>query len=80
MTIFKFNPQYVDDRLFLKIDLNEPKQKRILSPHHQEFLNLIHENSEPKKKEVVYSEEIIEYTNSLTTWVFDQMRRKKIFF
>lgn len=71
VTIFKCDPKFVDERLFLKKDLIEQKPKRIISQHHQDFLNLIHENSNQKEIDThsIYSEEIIDYTDSLTTWV-----------
>lgn len=51
------------------MEVNDSKQKKIISAHHQEFLDMIHEKPEPKEEVIIYSDEIIEYTDSLTTWV-----------
>ncbi|CAF0713119.1 unnamed protein product [Brachionus calyciflorus] len=71
--IFKCDPEYVKERLFLTDIKSEKIENSKLQPHQIDFLNFyrgeqvnnLNENVE------VFSPEILEYTDTLTSWLFE---------
>ena len=76
--MFKIDPKYVNERLFMFSDLLvDTKPVKKLSPFQQHFMssytdvdqNNGRDKKGEKKEKVYYAQEIVEYADILTTWV-----------